>query len=156
MKHLRIVVTGLWLLVLGSGLLHAQNSGYRDLTFWDISAYSYDPNDPYEPEPVKKTGTIPASVMKLSGQKVVIMGTMTPLDFEGGGSTQFVLSISQDQCGFGVTPRINEWALVTMANKKKAYPTGMDVLVKGTFQVREQVVNGRVVALYHILADSVQ
>jgi hypothetical protein len=136
----------------------AATGAYQHITFWELSEYFYNPQahpgDPAPPKPARLT--IPVKVLALSGKKVALMGTMIPLDGDGNGSSEFMLAISQDTCGFGVGPRINEWVHVKMRDGIKVKYRTEDALVKGTFKVHEVVEGGRVVGLYHMVGDEVQ
>lgn len=138
-----------------SAMTWAQQAQYID--FWTISNYHYNPQEPFDPAPRKIEDTIPADVRELEGRKVQIYGNAMALDYSSGLMSEFILQASEDACGFGAMPRINEWIFVTMANGKKAkVSTGLDRRVEGTFHIREQVENGRVVSLYTIVADVVK
>lgn len=132
-------------------------SDYEHVTFWEISGYDYNPAERFSAEPRKVAKSVPDRIRTLSGRKVRLVGTMLPLEIaEGGGVRTFILSTNADSCGFGMPLRINEWAFVTMRPGQTTKPADTDVLVKGTFEVREVVTDGRVVGLYHLLADEVQ
>jgi hypothetical protein len=127
------------------------------IDFWKIAYYDYNPREPFEPMPTKAQNTIPADVRKLDGQKVAIAGIGMALDYSSGATSEFILQASVDACGFGAMPRINEWIYVKMAGGKKTpVYTAMEMVVTGTFRIREEVEDGRVVGLYSIEADRVQ
>jgi hypothetical protein len=136
----------------------ATAGAYQHVTFWELSEYFYNPQahpgDPTPPKPSRLT--IPVKVLALSGKKVALMGTMIPLNGDQNGATEFILAVSQDSCGFGVGPRINEWVHVKMRDGVKVKYREVDALVKGTFRVHEVVEGGRVVGLYHMVGDEVQ
>jgi hypothetical protein len=97
----------------------------------------------------------------LNGKKVVIRGNATPANIESGGVTEFFLANQTDPCGFGTMPRINEWIYVNMGGGKKVNitpPPGstVEVLVKGTFLVKEEIEEGHIVSLFTLTADNVQ
>jgi hypothetical protein len=82
---------------------------------------------------------------------------VVPLNFEDGRTTDFILNASVDACGFGATPRINEWARLTRINApRRTFSRGEEVGVRGTFHVKEQVENGRVVGLYSVVAEEIK
>lgn len=136
----------------------ATKSGYMFLDFWFLAGFDYNPSEPFEPSPKAVKGTVPANILALQGKKVEIYGNILPLDYDSSGTSTFILNASVDACGFGGVPRINEWIYVTMkpGQKARTYGAGYEILVRGTFQIAEEVEKGRVVGLYSIVADAVQ
>ena len=152
---LRVVVGGAALVVLSTLLANAQQS--RHIDFWSISNYDYNPKVPFDPAPPRVTDTIPAAVRALEGRTVEIYGNAMALDYSSGQMSEFILHSSADNCGFGAMPRINEWIHVVLAGGRTTrVSTALDVRVTGKFHIREVVEQGRVVGLYHIVADAVQ
>lgn len=152
-------------LILSAGLLclsgamavSAQQPRHQYIDFWTISSYDYNPKEPFDPAPQKATNTIPPEVRALDGRTVEIYGNAMAIDYSSGMMSEFILHSSADNCSFGAIPRINEWIYVTMRDGQRTrVSTALDVKVTGTFRIREQLEDGRVVALYHILADRVQ
>jgi hypothetical protein len=145
-------------LVAASAGLFAQ-SQYVVVQFYNLSVFSYSPKEPWDtftPRKISPTG-IPTEVWQLEGKKISIIGLGLPTTWERDGSPEFILTISQDTCAYGATPRINEWMLVSMVGGKKVnVSNGAEYMVKGTFHVREKVENGLVVQLFSIDADSIQ
>jgi len=135
----------------------AQMGGqYQLVDFFGLANYIYNPSDKFNPTPLPAVGTIPAWITALNGKKVRIRGNSMAVDFSEGMMSEFILAISQDVCGYGAIPRINEWIYVTMtAGKKAKVITGGEMIVNGTFTVKEELVKGRLVGLYAIDADSV-
>ena len=75
--------------------------------------------------------------------------------------SEFFLANQTDPCGFGTMPRINEWIYVTMGGGHLVdirAPAGgtVEVLVRGTFKVKEDIEEGNLVSLFTLVADSVQ
>lgn len=137
--------------------LDAQAGTPKFIDFWAISSYDYNPKEPYEPAPARAVNTIPPAVRALEGQRVSIAGNAMALDYSSGLMSEFILQASVDACGFGASPRINEWVYVKMAGGQKVRVlTASDMTVTGTFHIREQVEDGRVVGLYTIEADAIQ
>ena len=135
----------------------APPSPYQLVQFFDLANFDYNPKERWEVFPHKVENTIPAKIKALDGKKIEIDGLIMQLDVVVGGTRTFMLAVSQDVCGFGATPRINEWMYVTMAEGRRVVIQGFEgYRVKGTLQVREQVEDGRVVGLYTMVADSVQ
>jgi hypothetical protein len=130
---------------------------YRVIDFFAISNYAYNPKAPWDSMPPKADFTIPPAVRALDGQKVRIVGNAMALDYSSGSMTEFILNATFDACGFGADPRINEWIHVRMAPGLKASIfTGIELEVSGTFSIKEQVEDGRVIGLYSMVADSVK
>jgi len=143
------------LVALSAVLAGAQQA--RHIDFWTISNYDYNPKVPFDPAPPKVTDTIPSEVRALEGRTIEIYGNAMDLDYSSGQMSEFILHSSADNCGFGAMPRINEWIHVVLAGGKTTrVSTALDVKVTGTFHIREVVEQGRVVGLYHIVADSVR
>ena len=135
--------------------------GYQEITFWQLAAFTYNAKEPYEPSPHAVPNALPEWVKALNGKKVVIRGNATPANIEPGGVTEFFLANQTDPCGFGTMPRINEWIYVNVGGGKKVNitpPPGstVEVLVKGTLQVKEDIEEGHIVSLFTLTADSVQ
>ncbi len=153
--RVRLLIVSLGVMSALTAVAAAAQATYID--FWTIASYDYNPKEPFEPAPQKATGTIPSEVRALDGRTVEIYGNTMAIDYASGMMSEFILHSSADNCSFGAIPRINEWIYVTMRNGQKTrISTALDVKVTGTFQIREQLEDGRVVALYHIVADRVQ
>ena len=134
---------------------------YQEITFWQLAAFTYNAKEPYEPSPHAVPNALPDWVKALNGKRVVIRGNATPANIEPGGVTEFFLANQTDPCGFGTMPRINEWIYVNVGGGRKVNitpPPGstVEVLVKGTFQVKEDIEEGHIVSLFTLTADSVQ
>ena len=128
---------------------------YRFVDFATLINYTYNPKAPFDAAPPRAVGTIPAEVRALHGQKIRITGNAMALDYSSGFMTEFILNTSVDNCAFGADPRINEWIYVKMAPGQKArIYTGIQIEVRGTFQVREEIEGGLVVGLYSMVGDS--
>jgi hypothetical protein len=140
------------------GIPRLSPAGYLMLDFWYLGSFDYNPKDLDTPTPRQVTGTIPAHIRALDGQRIEIAGNILPLDFDASGTAAFILNANVDACGFGGVPRINEWVHVKMkaGSKVRAAKPGDGILVRGTFHVAEQVEVGRVVGLYSIVADGVE
>jgi hypothetical protein len=128
---------------------------YSDVDFYKLAIWEYNPIEPWEVAPHVVPNGVPAWVKALDGKKVSITGLGLPLDYKDGLAAEFILAVSSDVCGFGATPRINEWISVSMAAGKKAQVNwGKEMVVKGTFKVKEEIEDGRLVGLYNIIGDS--
>lgn len=133
------------------------SAGLLMIDWWRLGSYDYNPLDWDSPTPKKAGGIVPAYIRKLDGAPAEILGNILPLDFDGGGSYEFILNATVDACGFGGVPRINEWIHVAMkpGQKTRYFKPGDEVLVRGEFFVKEVVERGRLVGLYSMVADSV-
>jgi len=153
-------------LVLGSAArLVAQTSAfstYKTPDWFFFAKYEYNHDENYEVTPHQTVGRIPADILAMDGKKIMIYGILTPLDFDKGYATKFILIATVDVCGYGVTPRINEWMDVQMAPGAKAKVQNaaglaMEGTVYGTFSIKEVVdKDHKVLVLYHMVADKVQ
>ena len=135
--------------------------GLQPVNFYQLAAFTYNPAEPYEPAPHAIPNALPQWIKALDGKKVVIRGNATPANIENGGVSEFFLANQTDPCGFGTMPRINEWIYVTLAGGKTVdirAPSGgtVEVLVKGTLKVKEDIEVGNIVSLFTLVADSVQ
>jgi hypothetical protein len=129
---------------------------YPTVDFFKLANFIYNPIDKFNPTPLPAVNTVPPEIRALNGQKIKIRGNSMAVDFSEGMMSEFILAVSQDVCGYGAIPRINEWIYVTMTGGKKAKViTGGDMWVNGTFTVKEELVKGRVVGLYSIVAENV-
>ena len=147
----------------GPTLTYAQ--GYESPDWFFLGKFVYNPKENYEVTPHQFPGTIPADIKALDGKKVIIPGLPTPLDFKDGYATHFFFVGVIDACGFGTTPRINEWIDVEMMPGVKvksdrfiASGGQMEVNVYGTFHLKEVVdpKDKKVLALYHVTAEKMQ
>lgn len=128
-------------------------AAYQPITFSQISNYEYELPDPLEPASRAPQNVIPANVKALNGKMVAIEGFMLPLDLTPEGVSVFMLNASIDMCYFGAPVRMNEWVLVKMKAGKRAKFTHLSTVVKGRFDVGEEMRNGRVTSLYRLEAD---
>jgi hypothetical protein len=134
---------------------------YQEINFYQLANFTYNAKEPYEPSPHAVPNALPDWVKALNGKKVVIRGNATPANIEPGGVSEFFLANQTDPCGFGTMPRINEWIYVNMGGGRLVdirAPAGgtVEVLVKGTFRVKEDIEEGHIVSLFTLVADSVQ
>ena len=123
-----------------------------------LAKWSYDPADPYALTPKKREPSgVPAAVRALNGKKISILGLALPLTFDKTGYSEFLLTINQDACAFGAVPRPNEWITISMAGGKKVQVyNGVQYVVSGVFHVVEKTVDGKVVQLFSLDAESVR
>jgi len=135
--------------------------GIQPINFYQLAAFTYNAKEPYEPAPHAVPNGLPDWIKALNGRKVIIRGNATPANIVNGGVSEFFLANQTDPCGFGTMPRINEWIYVTLAGGQTVdirAPAGgtVEVLVKGTFKVKEDIEAGNIVSLFTLVADSVQ
>ena len=140
----------------GSGDARAQNQVYVD--FNKLAGFSYDPADPWALTPAKREPTgVPAEIQALDGKRIAIIGLGLPLTWGKEGASEFLLTISEDACLFGATPRINEWIMVTMVGGRTVEVwNGGEYWAAGKFHVTEKVEDGKVIQLFELEADSVR
>jgi len=126
--------------------------------FYRLAAFFYDPDDPWAITPTAADPSpIPAEILALDGREVSIVGLAMILDWQTEGVSEFILTIGEDACEFGVIPRVNEWIMVRNVDGWKArLRNGMDYLVIGTFHVEETVEDGKVIQLFSMDAVSVR
>ncbi len=145
-----------------ASLAVAQGKGaYQEINFLQLADFTYNAKEPYEPSPHVVPNALPAWVKALDGKKVVIRGNATPANIDATGVSEFFLANQTDPCGFGTMPRINEWIYVNVGGGRRvniSAPAGgtVEVLVKGTFKVKEDIEEGRIVSLFTLVADSIQ
>ena len=136
-------------------------AGLQEIDFFQLASFTYNVKEPYEPAPHAVPNGLPDWIKALNGKKVVIRGNATPVTIEPAGVSEFFLANQTDPCGFGTMPRINEWIYVKMSGGRLVdirAPAGgtVEVLVKGTIRVKEDIEEGNLVSLFTIVADSVQ
>jgi hypothetical protein len=143
-----------------TGRATAQTAGpYQKVLFFDLANFAYNPSEPGEPSPHVVAHGIPDQIKALDGRKVEVWGVVVPLEFEGGKTSEFMLAVTADVCGFGAIPRINEWMHITMAGGRKiplyATQSYTPILrVRGVLHVKEDIEDGRLVGLYEMVADA--
>jgi len=160
MAPMRLMICLVAGLLMSLAVLPAQQispAGLLILDWMRLGSFDYNPLDWDTPTPKRAGGLVPPYIRKLDGAPVEIVGNILPLDFDGGGSYEFILNATVDACGFGGVPRINEWIHVQMKPREKTRPLkpGHEVLVRGVFRVREVVDRDRLTGLYAMVADSV-
>ncbi len=125
--------------------------------FMDLSGFAYSgmtgapaPTEDGK-EPAKPQYVIPESIQALNGKKVAISGYMMPIDFENGGTNEFVLTRQIPSCFYCVPPQLNDWIEVKMKDGKRVnyVPDGI-VELYGTIEVGEIKEDGFVVAMYRM------
>jgi hypothetical protein len=89
----------------------------------------------------------------LAGQRIRIRGYILPTP-QQHGIKQFVLVRDNQECCFGPGAALYDCILVEMKPGKTADFTIRPIAVEGTFDVREFVVDGKDLAIYHLDAES--
>jgi hypothetical protein len=149
---MRQIYTTIAVVVAAAGIAAAAVT-YQTVSFSTISNYEYELPDPLDPSSKAPQNVIPAAVKALNGKMVALEGFMLPLDLTPDGVSVFMLNASLDMCYFGAPVRMNEWVLVKMKAGKRAKFTHLATIVKGRFEVGEEMRNGRVASLYRLEAD---
>lgn len=90
----------------------------------------------------------------LAGQKIRIRGYILPTP-QRAGITQFVLVRDNQECCFGQGAALYDCILVDMKKGETAEYSIRPVAAEGIFEVREVVIAGRHLAIYHMDAESV-
>lgn len=89
----------------------------------------------------------------LNGQKVRIRGYILPTP-QSHGITQFVLVRDNQECCFGPGAALYDCILVEMKPGTTADFTIRPIAVEGKFEVREFVIEGKHLAIYHMEGES--
>src|SRR3954463_12838208 len=94
------------------------------------------------------------SIEAMAGQRIRIRGYILPTP-QRTGITQFVLVRDNQECCFGAGAALYDCILVDMKKGTTAEYSIRPVAVEGIFDVREFVIGGRHLAIYHMDAESV-
>jgi hypothetical protein len=146
------------LLACATSALLAQSPQYLTVKFADLANYAYNAKEPWATTPhVARPSGIPPQIWSLDGQRVAVLGSLMPINWETDGSSEFMLMVSQDMCGYGAIPRLNEAIHVTMKNRlQKRLFQGTEYQVKGVLHIKEEIEDDLVVGLYSIDGDNVE
>lgn len=137
--------------------------GHLIVPFADLSGFPYSgmvgapevkpaEKDSKEPAAEKKPEfSIPDAIKALHGKKVMVAGYMMPIDFEDGGTNEFVLTRQVPSCFYCVPPQLNDWVEVKMKDGKRVpyVPDGL-IELYGTIEVGEMQEDGFVVNMYRM------
>lgn len=131
-------------------------AGFRSVGFEQLCKFAY---------PIKPNGTrgtlangdtpcIPQDVKELDGEKVCLSGFLIPMTYEAKGRA-FLLTKNQMLCCYGQTPKVNEWAIVTM---KEPVPAVLDkpVVISGQLRVGEVKEKDVVLSLYRLEGEQLR
>lgn len=140
-----------------------QIDGHLVVPFSDLSGFPYSgmtgapevkpaEKDGKEPAEEKKPEfSIPDAIKALHGKQVMVAGYMMPIDFEDGGTNEFVLTRQVPSCFYCVPPQLNDWVEVKMKDGKRVpyVPDGL-IELYGTIEVGEMQEDGFVVNMYRM------
>lgn len=138
--------------------LAAPAEDYVELGFDRLASFRYTPQDwdatavPGE-KPPSGLGQVPEAIKRFDGQKAKVTGFILPVKMEGGLTKEFLLMSSPMLCCYGVTPRMNEWILVTMRGRGAKPVMDVPVSVRGTFHVEEMFADGYQTGIYRLDGD---
>src|SRR5262249_39194810 len=99
-------------------------------------------------EPFKRSLLTP-QIEAMAGQKIRIRGYILPTA-QRNGIKQFVLVRDNQECCFGPGAALYDCILVEMKEGKTAEYSIRPVAAEGTFDVKEIVVGGKHLAIYHM------
>lgn len=92
-------------------------------------------------------------IESLHGQKIRIRGYILPTP-QNHGIKQFVLVRDNQECCFGPGAALYDCILVEMKSGTTADFTIRPIAIEGEFEIREFVIDGKHLAIYHVDADS--
>jgi hypothetical protein len=95
------------------------------------------------------------AIVAMAGKPIRIRGFILPTA-QKRGIRQFILVRDNQECCFGPGAALFDCILVDMNQGRTAEYTIRPVAVSGTFEIRESVVDGRHLAVYHIDGESAQ
>ena len=104
-------------------------------------------------EPFKRS-MLTKPIEAMAGQKIRIRGYILPTP-QRAGITQFVLVRDNQECCFGAGAALYDCILVDMKKGKTAEYSIRPVAAEGIFDVREFVIGGKHLAVYHMDAETV-
>jgi hypothetical protein len=133
---------------------------YLDVSFGYLAGYACSVPEELQERPDEAAAwlrqRIPPDVQALDGQRVALAGFMVPVAGDGERAERFMLLATQMGCCFGITPPLNWWIDVAMANGRKArIARDVSITVYGTLRVGPFVDHGAIISLYRIEADRV-
>lgn len=100
-----------------------------------------------------KRSMLTQEIEALHGQRIRIRGYILPTP-QKHGITQFVLVRDNQECCFGPGAALYDCILVEMRSGKTADFTIRPIAIEGQFQIREFVIDGKHLAIYHVDAES--
>ena len=108
----------------------------------------------HDPTPI--TNHIPAEILSLNKQEIVIDGFMQPVTMEDGRINEFLLMRDRATCCFGGTPEIHHWIHVKAEEGLAWAELGVPVRVCGILDVEEMRSDGVVLGIYKMNAKLVE
>jgi hypothetical protein len=142
--------------------------GYESVAYAMLTDYGYMPKAPTRaatPEerkletsvPLDADDQIPSPVKALHGKKVAVQGFMIPVDFQDGGTNEFLLVQVVPDCYFCQQPQPNEWIEVKTADGiRLPYSGDESFIVTGTIEIGAKYKGGYFLSLYRMVADGIQ
>lgn len=100
-----------------------------------------------------KRSMLTKEIESLHGQKIRIRGYILPTP-QNHGIKQFVLVRDNQECCFGPGAALYDCILVEMKSGKTANFTIRPIAIEGQFEIREFVIDGKHLAIYHVDAES--
>ena len=132
-------------------------NGYTEVPYSALAGYDFPTVIAAENGKDKDNRKIPDEVKKLHGKEVVIQGYMMPIDFEDGGTNEFVLTRIIPSCFYCQPPQLNDWIEVKIKDAKRVpYVPDGPILVSGKLEVGEKFEDGFVVSLYRLTGVKVE
>ena len=122
--------------------------GVRDCSFDDIK-FDMEKDEPFD------RSMLTPQIEALKGRKIRIRGYILP-SFQQTGLEQFVLVRDNMECCFGPGAALFDCVVVEMQPGKSTDFAIHPVAVEGIFSIRELVLDGKTMAIYHLLGQSVQ
>jgi len=132
------------------------NTKATDAKTTDAKTTDAKTTDTKTDEPKEPKHSIPDAIKALDKKKVAIKGYMMPIDFEDGGTNEFVLTRNIPSCFYCQPPQLNDWVEVKMKDGKRVpyIPDGI-IELYGTLDVGEQREDGFIVNLYRMTGEKV-
>lgn len=126
--------------------------GYDSIGYDVLKKYLFDPDIPAD-----KEQKVPGDVAAMNGKKVAVMGYMIPVDFQDGGTNEFILVNVVPGCFFCSKPMPNDWIEVqTIGGKRFPYAGDELIIVTGKFEVGPVYDGAFLRSIYRLNADNVK
>ena len=104
---------------------------------------------------VEVNGKIPANIRAMDGRTILVSGYMTPLDYNGGKTKQFILSRNPSGCCYGDMPLIHEMIEVRMKGEGVPVFSYVPVQVQGVLRVGAKRNGEALACIYRLDAETV-
>jgi hypothetical protein len=99
---------------------------------------------------------VPAEILALAGERVVLSGYMYALDFDDGGTRHFILARSGPSCFYCQEPALHEWVEVVCVGGAVPIHTERPVVVVGPLTIEPVVAGDAIERLYLLEAERVE